>query len=57
MLKGMWMMHAEQQQCILYTANDGPLPVHSVHLYCEGTVTPKTVPMFGSSIVHIKWCV
>ena len=32
----MWMMHAEQRQCILYTANDSPLPVYSVHLYCEG---------------------
>ena len=20
------------------------------------TVTPKTIPMFGSSVVHIKWC-
>ncbi|KAF8545563.1 hypothetical protein OG21DRAFT_1429077 [Imleria badia] len=33
-LQGMWMMHAEQRQCILYTVSDGPLPVYSIHLYC-----------------------
>ena len=21
------------------------------------TVTPKTVPMFGSFVLHMKWCV
>ena len=30
------MMHAEQHQCILYTVTDGPLPIYSVHLSCEG---------------------
>ena len=31
----------------------------SIHLSkdsLENTVTPKTVPMFGSFVVHIKWC-
>ena len=23
----------------------------------EHTVTPKTVPMFGSFVLHMKWCV
>ena len=23
----------------------------------KGTVTPKTVPMFGSFVLHMKWCV
>lgn len=34
--KGMRMMHAEQRQAVLYTVANGPLPVHSVHLYCQG---------------------
>lgn len=32
----MRMMHTEQRQCVLYTVADGPLPVYSVHLSCEG---------------------
>lgn len=35
----MRMMHAEQRQCVLYTVADGPLPVYSVHLSCEGRST------------------
>ena len=30
------------------------------HLQSSGernTVTPKTVPMFGSFVLHMKWCV
>jgi hypothetical protein len=30
-------MHAEQRYCVLYTLADGPLPVYSAHLSCEGT--------------------
>ena len=30
------MMRAQQRQCVLYTVSDGPLPVYSVHLSCEG---------------------
>jgi len=26
---------AEQRQAVLYTLNDGPLLVWSIHLYCE----------------------
>ena len=28
------------------------VPVLTLH-----TVTPKTVPMFGSFVLHMKWCV
>ena len=30
------MMCAQQQQCVLYTVSDGPLPVYTVHLLYEG---------------------
>lgn len=35
-LKGMHMMCAQQWQCVLYTLSNGPLPVYSIHLSCEG---------------------
>lgn len=38
----MRMMHAEQRQCVLYTVADGPLPVYSIHLFCEGTESSRT---------------
>ena len=33
--KGLTLKKAEQRQAILYTLDNGPLPVWSVHLYCE----------------------
>ncbi|KAF8886257.1 hypothetical protein CPB84DRAFT_1685162 [Gymnopilus junonius] len=33
--KGLALKKAEQRQAVLYTLDNGPLPVWSVHLYCE----------------------
>lgn len=33
--KGLSLKKAEQRQAVLYTLDNGPLPVWSVHLYCE----------------------
>ena len=31
--------------------------VLGVIVLLKNTVTPKTVPMFGSFVLHMKWCV
>ena len=42
-----------QVDTLLYDLRmENPTLPHTLH-----TVTPKTVPMFGSFVLHMKWCV
>jgi hypothetical protein len=38
--KGLLLKKAEARQAVLYTLDRGPIPVYSVHLYCEGEIFP-----------------
>jgi hypothetical protein len=41
--KGMLLKHAQQGQAVLYTLDEGVLPAHHVHLYCDGMLICKSL--------------
>jgi hypothetical protein len=43
--KGLLLTKAEAQQCVLYTLDQGLIPVYSVQLYCEGRFSPHGLTM------------